>query len=139
MKFRSTKRQGEWAEYLLIVKLIELGLNPLRPLLSGLAYDVGAENPRNRGFKRVQVKSASFKDPYGFYAINCHRTTSPGLRRRYRKTEIDVFAIYLIPENTWYIIPASIACKSLDIRLHPQGRGIGAKAEKYREAWHLMF
>ena len=54
--------------------------------------------------------------------------------KRYEAGAFDFLAAYVIPEDAWYIVPATVI------------RGLGsiclcspeAKYEEYREAWHLL-
>jgi hypothetical protein len=58
-------------------------------------------------------------------------------RKMYEEGLVDFFAIYLIPIDTWYIIPfAAIGRTRCSLHFTP-----GSKRktyERYREAWELM-
>ena len=46
------------------------------------------------------------------------------------------FAAYVIPTDTWYILPIRATHGQSDILLTPHSDR--AKYEKYKEAWHLL-
>jgi hypothetical protein len=84
---------------------------------------------------RVQVK-ASTQLLNGLYRINAHRRTG---RRAvpYRPGEIDFIAAYIIPEDTWYIIPLhAVRGTSLLFRRKKDRRP--SLYGQYKEAWHLL-
>jgi PD-(D/E)XK endonuclease len=84
---------------------------------------------------RVQVK-ASTQLLNGLYRINAHRRTG---RRAvaYRPGEIDFIAAYIIPEDTWYIIPLhAVRGTSLLFRRKKDRRP--SLYAQYKEAWHLL-
>jgi hypothetical protein len=85
---------------------------------------------------RVQVKCSTqlFE---GFYRVNAHRRAC-GRAVPYLPGEIHFFAVYIIPEDTWYIIPlhATRGFTSLLFRRHSDRRP--GLYDAYREAWHLL-
>jgi hypothetical protein len=56
----------------------------------------------------------------------------------YLPGEIHFFAAYIVPEDTWYIIPlpATGGCTSLLVRRRNDRRP--GLYDAYREAWHLL-
>ena len=73
------------------------------------------------------------------------------MRPKHRKTQtytlrqVDVFAVYVIPEDTWYLIPAALLLTDLarisDIMLCPVAPPVKKASycyEGYREAWNLL-
>ena len=85
---------------------------------------------------RVQVKCSTqlFE---GLYRVNAHRRAC-GRAVPYLPGEIDFFAVYIIPEDTWYIIPlhATGGVTSLLFRRRADRRP--GLYDAYREAWHLL-
>ena len=87
---------------------------------------------------RVQVKSTTcqrFQGSQGFYVCNARPSTS---RKVYRRGEFDFLAIYVIPEDLWYILPAKLIVGGKRSTVHlfttsPQSRYL-----PYKEAWHLL-
>lgn len=85
---------------------------------------------------RVQVKCSTqlFE---GLYRVNAHRRLN-GRAVPYLPGEIDFFAVYIIPEDTWYIIPlyATFGVTTLLFRRRTDRRP--GLYDAYREAWHLL-
>jgi|GEM_PF-1387292 hypothetical protein len=85
---------------------------------------------------RVQVKcSTQLTD--GLYHLNAHSRTG-GRAVPYLPGEIDFLAAYIIPEDTWYIIPleAFLGSTTLLFRRHTDRRP--GLYQEYNEAWHLL-
>jgi hypothetical protein len=91
--------------------------------------------PRNNSLHRIQVK-CSTQLLNGLYRINAHRRTG-GRAVPYLASEIDFLAAFIIPEDTWYIIPihAVRATSLLFRRKNDRRPGL---YDQYREAWHLL-
>ena len=86
---------------------------------------------RNHGrFLRVQVKCTHFRRGRSY---KCHLDSNG---HAYSPTQIDFLAAYIIPTDTWYILPIRATHAQPDILLTPQNPR--SKYEKYREAWHLL-
>jgi hypothetical protein len=73
----------------------------------------------------------------GLYRVNAHRRCN-GRAVPYLPGEIHFFAAYIIPEDTWYILPlhALRGVTSLLFRRHRDRRP--GLYDAYREAWHLL-
>ncbi|MGA7218062.1 MAG: group I intron-associated PD-(D/E)XK endonuclease [Candidatus Sulfotelmatobacter sp.] len=126
------KRRGEAAEAAFLARATHLGFTVLLPWGDSDRYDSVVE--LNRGFLRVQVKSATG------YAENRYRVKTTGANGRvYTSKEIDFFVAYIVPENLWYIIPIQAIGARKGIRFYPTTRRQSrAEFEKYREAWCLL-
>jgi hypothetical protein len=84
---------------------------------------------------RIQVK-ASTQLLNGLYRVNAHRR-SGGRAIPYRPGEIDFIAAYIIPEDTWYIIPLhAVRGTSLLFRRKKDRRP--GLYDQYKGAWHLL-
>jgi len=84
---------------------------------------------------RVQVK-CSTQLLNGLYRVNAHRR-SGGRALPYLPGEIDFIAAYIIPEDTWYIIPLhAVRGTSLLFRRKKDRRP--GLYDQYRQAWHLL-
>ena len=89
---------------------------------------------------RVQVKSSSVRNGTGYF---CQFRRNYLVKEPYSIDEVDLFAAYIIPVSTWYLIPASVILKptlKVALTLYPvttlkQDR---YKYEHYREAWGLL-
>jgi hypothetical protein len=79
------------------------------------------------------VKSTVYKRRGECYSLN---VMGPQ-RERYPSGVVDFFAIYLIPIDTWYIIPFAFMGRT-NCSLHFTPRSKRHKYAAYREAWHLL-
>ena len=85
---------------------------------------------------RVQVKcSTQLND--GLYHLNAHRRTG-GRAVPYLPGEIDFLAAYIIPEDTWYIIPLEAFLGSTSLLFRRRADRKPGQYDEYKEAWHLL-
>jgi len=126
--FKTYKLQGEWAELYFMTRSAEHGLMVSKPWGDSARYDFMVEH--NGSIRRVQVKSTSYKHANS-YKCQVHAN---GLR--YLESETDFIAALVVPTDTWYIIPVSLAGLRTQIVLAPHSKH--SKYEPYREAWHLL-
>ncbi len=126
-----SKLRGEWAELQFMARAAGMGFRIAKPLGDSYRWDVVVEH--EFGFRRVQIKCTSQRVDNGYL---CGTYTSKG--HLYTASEIDFLAVYVIPEDIWYIIPISTLAGAYHAFLNPHPRrGVG-KFEKYREAWDLL-
>lgn len=59
-----------------------------------------------------------------------------GGNRLYTAKEIDYFAIYVLPDDVWYIFPARTLEGMATVGLTPHRKG--SKWERYKENWWLL-
>jgi hypothetical protein len=85
---------------------------------------------------RVQVK-ATTQLQYGLYRANAHRRIY-GKAVPYTLDEIDFFAAYVIPEDSWFIFPLTHILGATAVTLSPKRRRKPHPSNPYREAWHLL-
>ena len=128
MAIRLAKARGEWAELRFMTRATELRFRVAKPWGDCAPYDVIIEH-RGR-FLRVQVKCTIFHRGNSY---KCH-LDSNGVP--YSPRDLDFIAAYVIPTDTWYILPIKSTKKQSDILLTPHSPR--AKYEKYKEAWHLL-
>jgi len=129
--FKTYKQRGEWVELLFMTRAAEFGLNVSKPWGDSARYDVSVE--RGGRFRRVQVKSTSVARGEQGFICYLKRT---GIQY-YQLSEVDFFAIYVVPEKVWYILPARVVLRlSSNIRLAPRNQG--QKYYGYKEAWRLL-
>jgi hypothetical protein len=128
MNIRHAKQRGEWAELRFMTRATELGFIVAKPWGDSAPFDLALAH-RGR-FVRVQVKCTIFHRGNSY---KCH-LDSNGVP--YRPDQIDFFAAYIIPTDTWYILPIKATHHQPDILLTPHSKN--AKYEKYKEAWHLL-
>ena len=59
-----------------------------------------------------------------------------GSQRRYASDAVDFFAILVVPELAWYIIPAELILGKGKVGLYPNSPK--SRYAPYREAWHFL-
>jgi hypothetical protein len=126
--FSSYQRRGEWAELLFMTVASGLGFTVAKPW-GQPRYDVAIE--LNGRFLRIQVKSTEMW--LGTcYRCQLHRHGQPN----YTTKQVDYFAIYVFPEDIWYIFPAKALARKRMIALTPHLKG--HKYEPYMENWWYL-
>jgi len=85
---------------------------------------------------RVQVK-ATTQFLCGLYRVNAHRRIN-GRAVPYTLSEIDFFAAYIIPEDSWYIFPLPHILGLTSLSLNSKRSRKSHENDPYREAWHLL-
>jgi hypothetical protein len=131
---RETKRLGEIGEAAFLSKAASLGFGVSKPWGDSDRYDLVVDVGGR--MLRVQVKSAhrvSANPGGGYHVRACSRK-----RESYRDDEIDILVAYIVPENIWYIFPASAFRYMKSMRLFPTLGKRASKFEQYREAWHAF-
>lgn len=126
------KRRGEWAELQFMARAAQHGLELVKPWGDSARYDIVVEI---RGqFVRVQVKSTTALRPEGCYRCSVRGAcTSPP----YKPGDFDFVAVYVIPEDLWYIIPAKLVLgKRKAVMLYTTSPT--SLWAPYKEAWNLL-
>ena len=136
--FKSFKERGEWVELLFMAAAALHGYHVLKPWGDRLQYDVAIEH--RGGLLRVQVKSSSARNGTGYL---CQFRRNYLVKEPYSIDELDIFAMYVIPEEAWYLIPAAVLLTpplKLAVTLCPVTaiKEDRYKYEHYREAWGLL-
>jgi hypothetical protein len=135
-EFGTCKQQGEWAELCFMARAAGMGLLVSKPYGDSSSYDVGVEwvAPGREGrILRVQVKSTVYKRRGECYSLN----VMGAHRQGYPSGVVDFFAVYLIPIDTWYIIPYAVMGET-NCTLHFTPDSKRHKYARYREAWGLL-
>jgi hypothetical protein len=129
------KTRGQWVELLFMARAAREGLKVSKPL-GDERYDVIVES--RTGLHRVQVKSTLFKRR-GCYECLCFwsRVSANREAKRYRPAQVDFVAAYIVPENSWFIIPVA-EIRTTTLYLPPKERAARSKYGKYCEAWKLL-
>jgi PD-(D/E)XK nuclease superfamily protein len=128
MKIKHPKLRGEWAELRFMAAAAEHGLHATKPWGETLQYDFVVES--NARFIRVQVKSTGFIDRGG-YSCSVRRC-----RGAYDSDPFDYVAVYLVPEDIWFIIPEAVVHGQRSVALYPRLKK--SKYAKYMEAWRFL-
>jgi hypothetical protein len=126
--FANYKRRGEWVELLFMTVASGLGFNVAKPWGDSARYDVIVENEGR--FLRVQVKSTEL------WNGSCYLCQLHMCGRQYTPEEIDYYAIYVLPEDVWYIFPTRTLAGMGSVGLTPHRKG--HKYERYMENWRLL-
>ena len=121
------KARGEWAELRFMTRAAELSLRVTKPWGDNAPYDFAIESAGQ--FLRIQVKCTQSRSG------NSYRCSLTANHILYRPDQIDFIAAYVIPADTWYILPIAIIEGHPEIQLSPHRKT--AKHAKYKEAWHL--
>jgi hypothetical protein len=136
--FKNFKERGEWVEALFIAAAIRYGYKVLKPWGDSSPFDI-ALCFGNR-IVRVQVKSTSNRYGTGYLCqFKPNYFSQP-----YSLDQLEFFAAYVIPQNTWYLIPAPVVLRGevtkkalMLFPMEPEKRG-RYLYESYREAWPLL-
>jgi hypothetical protein len=128
MNIKHPKLRGEWAELCFMTRAAEHGLRVSKPWGETAPYDFAVEYEGQ--FLRVQVKSTMFIDRGGY---SC---SVRGCRGPYTGDPFDFLAVYVIPEDLWYIIPARKCYGQGSVALYPDLKL--SKYGRYKEAWELL-
>lgn len=132
----NNRQRGNLAELAFMRKAASLGLSVAKPWGECERYDVIVRV--ESVCWRVQVKSVLAKAPSKTH-YRIKTSTGGGIHSRiilYSSKEIDFLAAYMIPEDVWYIFPATVIEPRKVMCLTPGSTR--SKFEKYREAWKLM-
>ncbi len=130
----TSKQRGELAEMMFMVKAAKKGFATAKPYGDSRRYDFIVDTGRR--LWRVQVKSSS-KLCKGAYHVSANRHSSGGTMA-YRASEIDLVIAYVVPEDSWFVIPVKAVAPRKSLRLYPRGDPRGTMYGRFREAWGLM-
>ncbi len=122
------KALGEAAEAAFLAKVTSLGFGVSKTWGDSERYDFILDSGQK--LWRIQVKSCRHFRSY-------YKVTTRGATQPYTAEQIDFIAIYIVPENLWYVIPISLAASRDRLYVSPN-RALHSKYEKYREAWCQM-
>ncbi len=126
---RTAKRKGEAAEAAFLSKTTYLGFDVAKPWGDSAQFDF-IVHTGSRCW-RVQVKSAR-EHRKRRYTVKATGESIP-----YTSDNIDFFVVYIVPVDTWYVIPVAAMSGLSGLWLYPHP-GSKARFERYREAWCLM-
>ncbi|MGB5153333.1 MAG: group I intron-associated PD-(D/E)XK endonuclease [Candidatus Sulfotelmatobacter sp.] len=165
---QTTKRRGEISELAFALAAARQGFGISRPYGDSERYDIildpthltsviSTETERKRAkwrtcsepaegdllfaparprLVRVQVKSST-QLQCGLYRVNTHRRLN-GRAVPYTLAEIDFFAAYVIPEDSWFIFPLPHILGLTSLLLSPKKRRRPGLYDNYRKAWPLL-
>jgi len=93
--------RGDLGEVAFVHKAMSLGFVVAKPYGHNHPYDFLVDGGKN--LWKVQVKSCSFTRNGLYMADVCHSRNNS--RSSYTETDFDFLAVYIVPEDTWYILP----------------------------------
>ena len=147
------KVSGEITELAFTLKAARLRFGVSHPFGDSERYDVILDCHRDHLFQtdpystfldprarprliRVQVKATAHL-LFGQYHVTIQRKVN-GRAVPYLPGEIDFFAVYIIPEDTWYIIPLAATRGKTSLLFRRRRDPKPGLYDAYREAWHLL-
>ena len=113
---------------------MDLGFTVAKPWGNAHRYDFVVEGRQN--FWRVQVKTGTYMMD-GFYQV-CVRRRSNGVKLAYTESEVDFVVAYIVPEETWYVVPVRELAGRRTLLFRPRRSSRLDRYANYREAWHLL-
>jgi hypothetical protein len=135
--FKTFKERGEWVEARFMADAMRHGYKVLKPWGDSQPCDVALAFG-NR-IVRVQVKSTSNRYGTGYLCqFKPNYFSQP-----YSIDQVDFFAACVIPQDTWYLVPAPVVLGEVNKQaimlfpMEPEKRG-RYLYESYREAWALL-
>lgn len=99
MPISNSSRIGDVAEFLFDARAVEHRLIVNRPIHAGTIYDRVVECGGK--FFKVQIKCVTSKHSHGGYNVVLMRGHKS--KFAYTQEDVDVFAVYVMPEDSWYI------------------------------------
>ena len=112
-----------------MARVVERGLGISKPWGECSHYDFVVEAAGR--FLRVQVKSTAVKRRNGYVCAVRDCRGEP-----YESDAFDFLAVYVIPLEVWYLIPAELIAGQGSVAVYPGLKS--AKYARYREAWELL-
>ncbi|MGA7217755.1 MAG: group I intron-associated PD-(D/E)XK endonuclease [Candidatus Sulfotelmatobacter sp.] len=133
------KLRGEWAELRFMQCATECGFRVAKPWGETAPYDVATDH--HGLFRRVQVKCTVYQRANSGACPERARATERvcticSSHVIYTPAQLDFFAAYVIPTDTWYILPILATNHQPTVVLSPHLKN--SKYSQYQEAWHLL-
>jgi hypothetical protein len=133
---RHPKKRGEWVEAQFLARAIACGLTISRPWGDCARYDFVVELASG-ALVRIQVKGTSRAHGRGYVClVNSFNPKRP-LGRPYKPGQVDFFAFYIIPEDTWFIVPFA-ATASHTHAITVSSHNPANRFFQFHEAWPLL-
>jgi hypothetical protein len=129
-----SRRNGDLGEVAFLHKAMKLGFMVAQPYGTMHPFDFVVQGGRN--LWRVQVKAAVHLRK-GLYAVNIYRSEGKKLRP-YTASEVDFVAVYIIPDDAWFILPVREVVDRRMLLFRPKKSWRRDIYAHYREAWHLL-
>jgi len=130
----ATKLRGELAELAFFYIAFKYGFIVSKPYGDSQRYDFLLDSGKT--IYRVQVKCSTAL-LNGQYHINAHRRVN-GRAVPYTLDEVDFIVAYIVPEDSWFILPLSHVLGITSLLFRPKRSRLTGLYDPYREAWHLL-
>jgi hypothetical protein len=130
--------QGDIAETDFLAHATKLGYRVAYPYGKDCRYDLILDNGLIRFL--VQVKSTSYQCRKDVFFVRAGRSDGHGYRRTvpYADSEIDFLVAYVVPEETWYILPIEAIKGRRFLSLHSRNHKKPGPYAPFRENWALL-
>jgi hypothetical protein len=127
------KQEGEWAEMVFQCEATRRGLIVSKPFGDNQTYDFLIDTGSK--ILKVQVKSTNKKvangSGYRYRVDFCHGRQ----RSLYTVNDADLFAVYIVPEDTWYLIPVA-EVTTIKNSFYPHTKS--GRLEQWRDYWQIF-
>jgi PD-(D/E)XK nuclease superfamily protein len=127
-------KEGEQGELAFLSRATDLGFALSLPYGHMQRYDFIVDSGKN--IWRVQVKTSNHM-LNGLYLVGIHHRAKRSAHA-YTASEIDFVAAYILPEQTWYILPVREVTEHRSLLFRPKGYPRRDPYAHYREAWYLL-
>ena len=132
---RNTKSIGDLAELAFTYQAMLRGCVVSIPVGDNARYDRIIDNGTN--LLRIQVKSAGVISAGNRYNVSIGRHLPTGAVP-YLPAEIDFLAIYIFPEDRWFIVPVQETGGRVAVKIRPKDAGGHGPLSQFAEAWHVL-
>ena len=127
--------QGSMAEFKFGAEASKRGWVVSTPLNDVAPYDFILDN--GHSLFKIQVKSTSRPQSGKSYRLYTSSSGRKGeTRREYEEGVFDVYALYIIPEDTWYIVPKAYVNGKTSISICTGKKD--NEFEKFKELWSIL-
>jgi hypothetical protein len=127
-------QRGDAGEAGFLYKATSLGFLVAKPWGNKCFYDFVVDGGGR--LLRVQVKTTTYMTGGMYHVAMYHRPK--GKVRSYAESVIDFAAVYIVPEETWYILPVAEVAERTNMLFRPKAWVRRDPYAYYREAWHLL-
>lgn len=98
-----------------------------------LSYDCILDNGSQ--LLKVQIKSSRYKAKDGRYRVGLKRGKG-GNYKTYESNQVDIFAVYLVPEDMWYFLPQDHVSDILNISINVDSKE--GYYQAFKDNWDIF-
>ena len=136
-----TKRLGDFGVIAFLYHAVQFGFTISQPFGDNDRYDLVLDN----GYRmiRIQIKMTTTRRRGYHYEVQVGRRLSPKRGGKsplvaYQNHEVDFVAVFIQPENTFYIVPIAALAGRKTLVFYTKNHPHQGPTAAYREAWHLL-